>query len=286
MAIEVRKFDAPLGAEILGVDCSGDLDDTVIAEIEQAWYDNLVLVMGNQNLDDMRLMAFTRRFGELEMAPPNPSGRPWIPEHPEINVVTNIEKNGELIGSHGNAEMSWHSDLAYSPVPPTASLLYGIHCPPEGGATYFANMYLAYETLAEEVKKKIHARKAIHDISTNAVGVLRAGYDKVTDPRKAPGCHHPLVRSHPKTGRKALFLCRRLNGYIIGLPLEESEALLDRLWAHATREEFVWGHKWKPGDLVMWDNRCTLHRRDTFDNKHTRLLHRTQIKGTEPPIPG
>ncbi len=284
MALEVNKSGGPMGAEIVGVDCAGDLDAQTVAGIEIAWHENLALVFRNQRLDDAGLMVFTRRFGELELAPPNPTGRPWIPDHPEINVVTNIRVNGELVGNAGNEEMSWHTDLGYIAVPPSGSLLYCIECPPTGGDTCFANMYLAYETLPEDVKSEITGRRSIHDISTNSTGVLRAGYARVSDPRQAPGCRHPLVRIHPKTGRPALFLCRRLNGYIIGLPLDESEALLDRLWAHATRDEMAWCHKWQPGDLVMWDNRCVLHRRDGFDDKYSRLMHRTQIKGTEPPI--
>ena len=145
-------------------------------------------------------------------------------------------------------------------------------------------MYLAYEKLPDALKRRIEGRRAIHDISTNAVGTLRAGYTKVADPRQAPGCHHPLVRLHPKSGRKALFLPRRLNAYVLGLELKESEALLDELWAHAVQPEFTWGHAWRVGDLVMWDNRCTLHRRDSFDDRHPRLLHRAQTKGSEAPI--
>lgn len=285
--IAVKKYDAPLGAEIGGVDCSRAIAGDVLAAIEQAWYDNLVVVFRGQQLDDDGLLAFAANFGELDDAPQNPSGRPWLADYPQLNVVTNMrDGKGNLLGSHGNAEMTWHSDLSYSPVPAAASMLYGIVCPPEGGATHFANMYLAYERLPQDVRNTIAGRRAIHDISTNAVGTLRAGYQKVTDPRDAPGCHHPLVRVHPKTGRKALFLPRRLNGYILGLPLADSEALLDQLWAHAVQPEFTWGHQWRAGDVVMWDNRCVLHRRDSFDDGHPRLLHRAQTKGTEAPIAG
>lgn len=284
MDFRVSKFSAPLGAEITGFDCAGELDAPAIARIEAAWQDNLVVLFRGQSLSDERLMAFSRRFGALEMAPINSTGRPWIAAHPEINVVTNIRVDGELTGNGGAGEMNWHSDLGYIEIPPSASLLYCLECPPSGGDTYFANMYLAFETLPPELKSVIAGRTAIHDISTNSTGVLRAGFGRVSDPREAPGCRHPLVRSHPLTGRPALFLCRRLNGYVIGLPLDESEDLLDRLWRHATRDDLTCRHRWKPGDLVMWDNRCVLHRRDGFDDTSTRLMHRTQIKGAEAPI--
>ncbi len=282
--MDIRKFDGALGAEILGVDCAAAIDADTVAGIERAWGDNLVVVFRNQRLDDSALMAFSRHFGELELAPPTSTGQPWLPDHPEINVVTNNRVDGELVGNGGNDEMSWHSDLGYIAVPPSASLLYCLECPPTGGDTYFANMYRAYETLPDDIKTAIEGAYAIHDISTNSTGVLRAGYERVTDPRDTPGCRHPLVRVHPKTGRRALFVCRRLNGYVVGLPLDESERLLDALWVHATRPEHTMSHAWKPGDLVMWDNRCTLHRRDGFEDSHTRLMHRTQLKGTEPPI--
>ena len=284
MTLEIRTFGPPLGAEIIGLDCAGNPSDGTIGEVEKAWHDHLVVLFRGQRLEDDRLMAFSHRFGALEMAPPNSTGRPWIAEHPEINVVTNIRVGGELVGNGGAEEMSWHSDLGYIAVPPSASLLYCLECPPTGGNTYFANMYLAYETLPPEIRSAIAGRTAIHDVSTNSTGVLRHGYERVSDPREAPGCRHPLVRIHPRTGRPALFLCRRLNGYIVGLPLDESEDLLDRLWRHATRDELTWRHEWKPDDLVMWDNRCVLHRRDGFDDNFTRLMHRTQIKGTEAPI--
>ena len=140
MTLKIRNFEAPLGAEIIGVDCAGDLTDGAIGEIEKAWHGNLVVLFRAQKLGDERLMTFSRRFGALEMAPPNPTGRPWIAEHPEINVVTNIRVDGELSGNAGAEEMSWHTDLGYIPVPPSASLLYCLQCPPSGGDTYFANM--------------------------------------------------------------------------------------------------------------------------------------------------
>jgi taurine dioxygenase len=172
--------------------------------------------------------------------------------------------------------------MSYNPEPPSASVLYALEIPPAGGDTGFTNMYLAYETLPDELKRAVEGRVCKHDASRNSVGELRRGFSEVTDPRETPGAEHPLVRTHPVTGRKALFLGRRRNAYVPGLSLPESEALLDRLWAHATRPELTWYQVWKIGDLIMWDNRCTMHRRDAFDPTSRRVMHRTQIRGDRP----
>jgi taurine dioxygenase len=172
--------------------------------------------------------------------------------------------------------------MTYTDAPPSAALLYALELPAEGGDTYWANMYQAYEALPAETKKRIEVLKAIHDATYNSAGDKRKGYDDVTDPRRAPGARHGLVRTHPETGRKCLFLGRRRNSYIVGLELDESEALLDALWAHATQPRFAFRQQWKVGDLMIWDNRCTLHRRDSFDPAARRVMHRTQIKGDRP----
>jgi taurine dioxygenase len=143
-------------------------------------------------------------------------------------------------------------------------------------------MYLAYETLPEELRRRVEGRLCRHDASRNSAGELRRGFTEVSDPRQAPGADHPIIRTHPVTGRKAIFLGRRRNAYIQGLALEESEQLLDALWAHATRSELTWYQQWRVGDLVLWDNRCVMHRRDEFDPNSRRLMHRSQIKGDQP----
>jgi taurine dioxygenase len=169
--------------------------------------------------------------------------------------------------------------MSYKDEPPVASLLHAIEVPPEGGDTGFANMYLAYETLPDDLRRRLATLVCKHDASRNSAGELRRGFAEVTDPREAPGAVHPLARTHPVTGRKALFLGRRRNASIPGLPLAESEDLLDRLWAHATRPDFTWYQRWRVGDLLLWDNRCTMHRRDAFDPATRRLMHRTQVAG-------
>lgn len=219
-------------------------------------------------------------FGDLDMAPITVyTGKPFIPECPEIAVISNIVEDGKPIGGLANYEAEWHTDMSYNEVPPSASVLYAIEVPDEGGDTSFCNMYLAYETLPRGLTKQIEGLRCRHDSSRNSAGQLRKGASEVTDPRETPGAKHPLVRTHPLTKRKALFLGRRRNAYIEGLELTESEELLDKLWAHALKPEFTWTQQWQVGDVIIWDNRCTMHRRDALDPAYRRLLYRTQIKG-------
>jgi len=281
-AIHIKKIGEALGAEVSGVDASKPVSADTFAAIRKAWLDNLVIRFRGQKLTDPQMLEFSRLFGELDPPGPNPYGKPFLPRHPEMNVISNVKEDGVPIGGLGDGEAIWHSDMTYVDTPPSAALLYALELPAEGGDTYWANMYLAYEALPADMKKRIEGLKAIHDATYNSAGIKRKGYDDVTDPRRAPGAHHGLVRRHPETGRKCLFLGRRRNSYIVGLPLEESEAMLDTLWAHATQPRFAFCQQWQVGDLMIWDNRCTLHRRDPFDPNARRVMHRTQIKGDRP----
>ncbi|GAA4334315.1 TauD/TfdA family dioxygenase [Pigmentiphaga soli] len=276
---------AGLGAEITGVDLAGPVSDEVHARIVDAWHQYLVLRIRGQRLDDAQLMRFGRRFGELELSPSteytaNFGEMEGVP--PEVTVVSNIVEDGKALGTLGAGEAYWHSDSSFIDKPPSASILYGIEVPDSGGDTCFANMYAAYEALPDDVKARIDGLRAIHSSAYTSAGALRKGRTAPADVTQDPGPRHPLVRTHPETGRKALYLGRRLNSYIVGLPIAESEALLDLLWSHATREEFTWRHQWQRGDVLIWDNRCALHRRDAFDPSVRRLMHRVQVKGTTP----
>jgi len=232
-----------------------------------------------QQLTDPQLLAFSRLFGELDPPGPNPYGKPFLPAHPEMNVISNIKaEDGVPIGGLGDGEAIWHADMTYVETPPMAAILHALELPHSGGDTYWANMYLAYEALPISLKRQIENREAVHDATYNSAGMLRKGYKELSDPREAPGARHPLVRTHPETRRRCLFLGRRRNSYIVGLSLADSEALLDELWAHATQPQFVFRQQWRVGDVLVWDNRCTLHRRDPFDPGARRLMHRTQIK--------
>jgi len=283
MAIAIKNLDAPLGAEIAEIDLSKPLTRDDIDAVEAAWRERLVVVFHGQPLSDLQLIAFSRNFGELDPPGPNPYGQPFNKEHPELNVISNVVENGKPIGNLGDGEAVWHADMTYVDVPPKAAILHALEVPPPeaGGNTYFANMFAAYESLPADLKKAVEGKFAVHDASRNSAGMLRKGYKEVTDVRETVGAHHPVVRTDPKTGRKALFLGRRPNAYVLGLRVAESEALLDTLWAHATQPRFAMCHEWKVGDLLMWNNRSVLHRRDPFDPKTRRVMHRSQIKGNE-----
>ena len=279
--VVVRPTGAALGADIEGVNLAGPLSPETVEALKRAWAEHLVLRFRGQRLSDDDLMRFSRHFGELDWAPiaasnDAPEGREYI------MVVSNVVENGQPIGQLGAYEAVWHTDMSYISEPPSASALYSLEAPASGGDTGFCNMYLAYDTLPAELRRAIEGRLCRHDASRNSAGELRRGFVDAPDPTQVLGAEHPIVRTHPVTGRKALFLGRRRNAYIPGLPLADSEALLDGLWAHATKDEFTWYQQWRAGDLILWDNRCVMHRRDAFDPNARRVMHRTQIKGDRP----
>lgn len=279
--VAVRPTGAALGADIEGADLARPLSPEAVAAIKRAWADHLVLRFRGQRLSDEDLMRFSRHLGELDWAPiaatnDAPEGREYI------MVVSNVVENGQPIGQLGAYEAVWHTDMSYIAEPPSASALYSLEAPPSGGDTGFCNMYLAYETLPAELKRQIEGMLCRHDASRNSAGELRRGFVDAPDASHTLGAEHPIVRTHPVTRRKALFLGRRRNAYVPGLPLADSEALLDALWAHATKDEFTWYQQWRAGDLILWDNRCVMHRRDAFDPNARRIMHRSQIKGDRP----
>ncbi len=278
----VHPSGKALGAEIRLVDLK-NLSADAFESVHSAWLDNLVLRFRGQRLTDEDLIAFSRRFGSLDWAPVQETGRRFVEGYPEIYVVSNVIENGVPIGSLGAGEAAWHTDMSYLEDPPKASMLYALEIPPGGGDTWFCNMYLAYEALPQALRQRLTGLQVKHDGTYNSGGYVRQGVTPIDDPVTSPGTYHPLVCTHPETGRRALYLGRRRNAYIAGLPLAESEELLDDLWSFATREVFTWGNEWQVGDLVLWDNRCTMHRREPFDPASRRVLHRTQIKGETRP---
>ena len=280
--IKLRPTGGPLGAEVQGIDLRR-IDDATFEAIHQAWLDNLVLLVRGQRLSDEDLIAFSSRFGVLDHAPIQENGRRFVEGRPEIYVVSNVIENGVAIGSLGAGEAVWHTDMSYLPDPPKASILYALEVPPAGGDTSFSNMYLAHDTLPPDLRARVTGLMLKHDGTYNSGNFVRQGVTPTDDPRESVGTPHPVICRHPETGRRMLYLGRRRNAYLMGLDLAESEALLDALWEHAQRPELVWTHRWRVGDLVLWDNRCTMHRRDPFDAASRRVMHRTQIKGEAPP---
>jgi alpha-ketoglutarate-dependent taurine dioxygenase len=282
-AVEVIPTGAALGATVAGVDLR-HLTEATFARIMQTWHEQSVLLFRGQTLTDQDLIAFSRRLGDLDWAPVQETGRRFVEGLPEIYIVSNVKVNGEPIGSLGDGEAVWHTDMSYLDLPPKASMLYALEIPPTGGNTSFCTMYGIYEALPQQLKDRITGLKIKHDGTYNSGGYLRQGVTPTDDPRQSPGAVHPLVCTHPANGRRMLYLGRRRNAYLVGLKLAESEALLNELWSIVDRHEFSWEHVWRVGDLVLWDNRCTMHRRDAFDPDSRRIMHRTQVKGDARPI--
>jgi len=281
-AFDVIPTGAALAAEMRGVDLRY-LDDRMFGRLVDTWHQHSVLLVRGQSLSDQELIAFSRRFGDLDWAPIQENGRRFVEGLPEIYIVSNVKVDGEAIGSLGDGEAVWHTDMSYLDVPPKASMLYSLEVPPQGGNTSFCSMYAIYDALPGRLKERISSLKIKHDGTYNSGGYVRQGVTATEDPLTSPGAVHPLVCTHPDTNRRMLYLGRRRNAYLVGLELADSEALLDELWSFVDRPEFAWEHVWRVGDLVMWDNRCTMHRRDAFDPKSRRIMHRTQVKGEQRP---
>ena len=273
-----------MGAEVSGVDVSKPIAKEDLVQIMDAWKEHLVLRFRGQELTDPQLLQVSRNFGEIDPPGPNSYGKPFLADFPDINVISNIKVGDQALGGLGDGEAIWHADMTYIDTPPKASFLHALEIPPTGGNTEWCNMYIAYEALPTHLKNEIRGLKAIHDATYNSAGMIRKGMKDVQDPREAPGAHHPLISRHPESGLPCLFLGRRRNSYILGLDLDASNQLLDELWAHIDNPEFTFTQVWQLYDLILWDNRCTLHRRDSFDPQARRLMHRTQIKGS-PVIP-
>jgi taurine dioxygenase len=292
--VEVVPTGAAIGAEIRGVDLAQPIPEATKAIMRKAWADHLVLLWRGQKLPDISFLEAAGIFGVTK----EPAARKYqvdggykiggklVPLHPHVSLISNLNEEGEPVmhnGSLGSAEVVWHSDNSYAEVPPAGSMLYAVVIQDDGGGdTYFNNQYLAYAELPEDLKRAIEGRLQRHDASRNSAGVLRPTVRLPATPEDVPGPIHPLVRVHPVTGKRALYLGRRRDwpsNYIIGMPNDESEKLLDKLWAHATQAKYAWGHKWRVGDLVLWDNRCAMHYREEVDQTRPRVLLRTVIQG-------
>jgi len=259
-----------------------ELDAQGFDAIRKALLDHMILLFRGQDITDPELIAFGRQLGELDNAPLAYTQNQKARQHEEVLIVSNVKEAGVPIGVLGDAEVVWHSDNSYRETPLNYSLLYAVELPDAGGETAFANMYMAYDHLPADIRARLPTLLIKHDMTYNSAGELRRGFEPVSDPITAPGPYHPVVRTHPDTGCNALYLGRRPNAYVCGLTLDESESLLDTLWAHAAQARFTWQHTWKIGDVLIWDNRCLMHHRKPFDPAARRVLHRLQFRGDRP----
>jgi len=269
-----RPLSPALGVEIIGIDLHEEIDDARFAQIRDAWHENLIILLRDQRLTEDDQVRFAGRFGP----PATIHTKQFVKGHPAVMLISNIREDGKPIGALPDGEMQFHSDQCHQERPAMASMLYAIEVPGKGGNTLFANAYAAYETLPDAIKRRIDGRRALNAYDYDSAATKRG--DRVAE--GAPCYAHPVVRTHPATGRKALYVNRLMTRRIEELPPQESDELLAFLFDHQERPEFVYEHFWRPGDLLMWDNRCTLHARTDFSADERRLLRRVTILGEKP----
>jgi taurine dioxygenase len=273
--MQVIRLSQALGAEIRGVDASHPLGEAEFRKILQAWHEHLVIVLRGQDLDEEAQVHFAERFGELS---------PIHTDHHSatnkaVMYIGNRKKDGKLAGALPLGEMQFHTDQCYQQRPAMGTMLYSIEIPSAGGNTLFANGYKAYEALPPEVKSKLEGLKAVQ-VYDYGGGVLDRKF--MVKPEEGMSCAHPVARTHPATGRKSLYVNRLMTHHIEGLPGEESERLLELMFQTLERPQLIYEHRWRVGDLVLWDNRCTLHARRDFDPNERRWLRRVTLKGEIP----
>ncbi len=276
--MRVEQVGQSFVAEVMDVDL-GRISDSEFRVLYKAWLEFGVLRIRGQSLNDGELQRFSNRFGPLEEIP---YGKISEEEKQKIKnryvtVISNIEVDGKPIGGLGNKEATWHSDMTYIEDPPPASILMSLEDPELGGDTHFSDQKAAYLSLPSELVSRIKNLSIKHNAAHTSVGDLRRGFDPIKDPREAPGAIHPIVRTHDETQEKMLYLGRRELAYVVGFALEESEQLLNEVWRYAAMSENVWTQQWEIGDVIIWDNRRVLHRRDGFDQSQRRLMKRCQV---------
>jgi taurine dioxygenase len=287
----IAPIEAPLGAEILGAHLR-ELDAPTFRRLYRALLDNVLLVIRGQSLTAEDLVRLVRRFGtpvtssnlHQRSLDAQRAGTRLLDLPPEVTVVSNVVREGKPVGILGDGEVVWHSDFSFKERPTAARMLVAMEVPPRerGGHTSFLNCYAAYDALSADRKRRLSGVTVKQANIIDTAMKPRPGARLDDDPRTTPGPSHPLISTHPETGHNTLFLGRRHAAYVNGLPLGESEALLDELWAHATQPRFRYEHRWAPGDVVVWDNRAALHRRDPFDPGSRRVLYAAQVEGHRP----
>jgi taurine dioxygenase len=273
-ALPTRALSPALGAEIISIDLSEPMSDELFAKILHCWHDNIVVLFRDQRLSEADQVRFAERFGPLALS----HTKRYTTANPAVMLISNIRENGKQIGALPDGEMQFHSDQCYQERPAMASMLYAIEVPSAGGNTLFANAYMAYDTLSDDIKRRLDGLKALHAYDYDNASMKRGTVIKEGVPHFA----HPLVRTHPATGRKALYVNRLMTIAIEGLPEAESAELLDYLFEHQENPAFVYEHVWRVNDLLMWDNRCALHARSDFSSDERRLMRRVTVLGERP----
>jgi taurine dioxygenase len=269
-----RRLAPSIGAEIMGVDLSKPTNDEVFAQVLDTWHQNLVILFRDQHLTEDDQVRFGKRFGP----PAVTHTKHYETQNPAVMLISNVRENGRLIGALPDGEMHFHSDQCHQERPAMASMLYSLEVPSKGGNTLFANAYRAYETLPNSIKQKIEGRKALNAYDYDNASTRRG--TKLGE--GVPSCWHPIVITHPATGKKALYVNRLMTIQIEGMSQTESDELLNVLFDHQERREFIYEHVWRRHDLLLWDNRCALHARTDFSADERRLLRRLTILGEKP----
>jgi taurine dioxygenase len=274
LPFQARPLSPALGAELIGLDLSAPMSDDVFDSVREAWHRYLVILIRDQHLTEDDQVRFAERFGPVSMS----TRGHFLSKNPAIMLISNIREDGKQIGALPDGEMHFHTDQCHQERPAMATMLYSIEVPSVGGNTLFANAYTAYETLPDAIKQRIDGRKALNAYDYDAASTRRG-----TKLREGiPAYWHPVVRTHPATGRKALFVNRLMTVAIEGLSDDEGEDILNTLFDHQEQRTFVYEHVWRPNDVLLWDNRCTLHARTDFSDKERRLMRRVAIKGEKP----
>lgn len=282
--LKVRQLNPALGAEVRGVDMRQPMDEQTFRELHDAWMKHLVLVFPEQHVTDAEHVAFTRHFGEPEIFHQNIIKSKNVRE---IFRVSNVDEDGKLMPATDptvrqlSLAQFWHTDSSYRPMPCMGSLLHGIEVSRTGGETHFTNMYLVYEALPESLKRQVEGRKARHNFEF--LHTLQPSLRPLTPEERAamPPVWQPMVRKHPVTGRKSLYISPIYNDEVEGMAPSAAKALIDDLAAFAGQPRFVYHHRWETDDVLMWDNRCTMHQVTSFDPTERRVMHRTTIVGTQ-----
>lgn len=285
--MKIIPLGRKLGAEVIGIDANKPITPRRSEQLREALQKYLVLLLKNQTLPVKEHVIFAQVFGDLGKIADTllGLGKRKYPEDdiPDcVSVISNIKVNNESIGSLGDGECFWHSDSCFSDTPPSASTLYSVEIPDNGGNTAFLNMVDALETLPGDIRAQVDGLSIRHSQVYDSTGTKRPEFDEASDITKNPGPTHPIVRTLPEKNRQVLYLGRRLGAYIPGLTVKDSEDLLDVLWAHTIRECRTYSHRWSLGDLLVWDNRTTMHHRDSFDPSQRRRLHKVQVAGERP----